>query len=112
MRDLTAFMLDGGVTVTVEPQHQAGATAVSRGSRLIPAEQTLREALEPAALAAAEALDRFRAVPHRPDKVEISFGVTLDGKLGGVIASATVGAHLQVTLRWEKATDEPASPAD
>ena len=45
-------------------------------------------------------MDDFRGRGRRPEEIEISFGVTLDGKLGGVIASANAGAHLDVTLRW------------
>lgn len=107
MSDLTTFTLDDGLTVTVEPVRQSGATAVGRGSRLLNAEKTLREALIPVTRAAAEALDRFRELPRQPEEVEIAFGVNLDGKFGGVITSASVGAHLQVTLRWRK-DDEPA----
>jgi hypothetical protein len=35
-------------------------------------------------------------------------GVTFDGKLGGIIASANTGARLQVTLRW-RGSAEPAT---
>ncbi|HET9974759.1 MAG TPA: CU044_2847 family protein, partial [Streptosporangiaceae bacterium] len=50
--------------------------------------------------AAAQVIDGFRAMARRPEEIEICFGVTLDGKLGGVIASANAGAHLDVKLRW------------
>jgi Trypsin-co-occurring domain 1 len=45
-------------------------------------------------------MDTFRAMTRRPEEVEITFGVTFDGKLGGVIASTNAGAQLQVMLRW------------
>jgi hypothetical protein len=50
---------------------------------------------------------------QRPEEIEICFGVTLDGKLGGVIASANAGAHLDVTLRWHGSsgkTDDDVAP--
>ena len=47
-----------------------------------------------------QVMDGFRGLVQRPEEIEIGFGVTLDGKLGGVIASAGAGAHLDVTLRW------------
>lgn len=107
MSDLTTFALADGGTVTVAPTSQTGAIAVGHGSRLLAGEQTWRQALEPVTRAASEALERFRALAQRPDEVEITFGVNLDGKFGGMIASASVGSHLQVTLRWKK-EDEPA----
>lgn len=107
MSDLTTFALANGGTVTVAPINQTGAMAVGHGSHLLAAEQTWRHALEPVTRAASEALERFQALPRSPDEVEVTFGVNLDGKFGGLIASASVGSHLQVTLRWKK-DDEPA----
>ena len=68
--------------------------------KLQPSEKTLRTALAPVTAAASEVLDDFRKQARGPQEVEISFGVELDGKLGGVIASANAGAHLDITLRW------------
>jgi hypothetical protein len=41
--------------------------------------------------------------------VEIKFGVVLDAKLGGILAGANTGVHLDVTLRWNGSAlpDEP-----
>ena len=50
---------------------------------------------------------RGGAATWRPEEIEICFGVTLDGKLGGVIASANAGAHLDVTLRWHGPGGKP-----
>jgi hypothetical protein len=69
--------------------------------------KTLREALVPVTAAAAQVMDGFRAMARRPEEIEICFGVTLDGKLGGVIASANAGAHLDVTLRWHGPGGKP-----
>jgi hypothetical protein len=60
--------------------------------------------------AASEAMEEFRGLAHVPDEVEISFGVVLDGKLGGVIASASASAHLDVTLRWHASRAPQAPP--
>src|ERR1700759_3809074 len=107
MSDAVAFRLADGTVVLVAPPARAGTGAVGLGSRLEEAQRTLRGALAPVTAAADEAMEQFRRLVHRPDEVEISFGVVLDGKLGGIIASANATAHLDVTLRW-RAADEPS----
>lgn len=100
MFDAISFALDDGTTVEVAPAARAGSGAVGLSDRLDVAHKTLREALAPVTAAATQMMDGFATMPQRPAEVEISFGVTLDGKLGGVIASAQAGAHLDITLRW------------
>jgi hypothetical protein len=114
MYDATEFILDDGTTVAVEPSRRSGINAVGLSDRLQPAEKTLREALAPIMAAATQVMDGFRGQARRPEEIEVSFGVTLDAKLGGVIASANAGAHLDVTLRWRApgfASDD-GSPED
>jgi hypothetical protein len=94
------FKLDDGSTVTVAPLARAGSSAVGFSEHVETAEKTLRQALAPVTVAATEVMDGFRKLAHRPDEVEIAFGVTLDGKLGGIIASTSVGAHLDVKIHW------------
>lgn len=36
-----------------------------------------------------QVMDDFRKLARSPQEIEIGFGVTLDGKLGGVIASVS-----------------------
>jgi hypothetical protein len=112
MSEAIEFSLDDGTTVVVAPPARAGSRPVGLSDRLEIAQRTLREALAPVTAAAAQVMDDFRMMAERPAEVEISFGVTLDGKLGGVIASAEAGAHLEVTLRWREpgaTPDEAAS---
>ena len=100
MVDAIEFVLDDGTTVAVTSPPRAGSSAVGLGDRLETAQKTLREALGPVTAAAEQMIDGFRTMARRPEEIEVCFGVTLDGKLGGVIASANAGAHLDVTLRW------------
>jgi hypothetical protein len=100
MFDAIEFTLDDGTTVAIASAPGSGSRQVGLGDRLQAAEKTLRESLQPVTAAAEQAMDTFRAMARRPEEVEIAFGVTFDGKLGGVIASANVAAQLQVTLRW------------
>jgi len=100
MNDAIEFRLKDGTPVAVEALRRDGARAVGQSDRLHASGKTLSDALAPVTAAATEVMDGFRAQARRPEEIEISFGVTLDGKLGGVIASVGVGAHLDVTLRW------------
>ncbi|MFK4150207.1 CU044_2847 family protein [Streptomyces sp. NPDC004065] len=101
MPDAVQFTLsDGTVVLVAPPARAAGTGAVGLGSRLETAERTLRQALRPITSAAAEVIGEFRALAHRPEEVEITFGVTLDASLGAIIAGTKTGAHLDVSLRW------------
>lgn len=100
MSDAVQFTLSDGTAVLVAPPARSGVGPVGLGGRLETARQTLREALSPVTSAASEVIDGFRALAHRPDEIEVTFGVVLDAKLGGVLASTTAGTHLDVTLRW------------
>lgn len=100
MSDAVQFTLSDGTAVLVAPAARSGIGQVGLGAHLESARQTLREALVPVTSAASEVIDGFRTLAHRPDEVEVTFGVILDAKLGGVLASTTAGTHLDVTLRW------------
>ena len=110
MADAIEFVLDDGTTVAVSAGPRTGSGAVGLGDRLEVAQKTLREALAPVTAAASQVIDGFRGMARRPEEVEISFGVALDGKVGGIIAAAQAGAHLEVTLRWH-GSDRPSDDA-
>jgi hypothetical protein len=46
---------------------------------------------------------------HRPDQIEITFGVKLDAKLGAIIAEAGVQGALEIKLTWRRG-DAPPEP--
>jgi hypothetical protein len=100
MPDAVQFTLSDGTVVLVAPPARAGTGAVGLGTRLESAATSLRDALAPVTAAASEVIGGFRSLAERPDEVEVTFGVVLDAKLGAVLSSATAGAHLDVTLRW------------
>lgn len=110
MLEAVEFKLADGstVAVTATAAERSGSSPVGFEERVEAAHKTLRQALAPVTAAASEVLDSFRELAQRPDELEVTFGVQLDGKLGGVIAAASAGAHLDVTLRWH--APEPASP--
>lgn len=52
---------------------------------------------------------RLDGMTHRPDTVELEFGLSLNGKAGVVFASTGVEGHVQVKLTWNTTDDRPAS---
>lgn len=111
MPDAVQFTLSDGTVVLVAPPARAGTGAVGLGTRLESAAQSLRDALAPVTAAASDVIGGFRNLAQRPDEVEVTFGVVLDAKLGAVLSSASTGAHLDVTLRWNS-TDAAPGPGD
>jgi hypothetical protein len=110
MSDVIAFTLDDGTTVAVTAPRPEGTRPVGARDGLTRAQRTLREALKPVTSAAAQVMDEFRNHTQRPDEVEVSFGVTFDAGIGGIIASSRAGAHLDVTLRWNASAEEKPGP--
>jgi NTP-dependent ternary system trypsin peptidase co-occuring protein len=102
MTELASFALSNSLRVTVESPAGSGVAPASLRPRIVRAEQTLQEALEPVTAAAAEVIEKFRELPGQPHEIEIQFGVKLDATLGAVIATAAVGTHLDITLRWDR----------
>ncbi|AZQ37160.1 MULTISPECIES: CU044_2847 family protein [Streptomyces] len=112
MPDAVQFTLSDGTVVLVAPPARAGTGAVGLGTRLESAAQSLREALAPVTAAASDVIGGFRSLAQRPDEVEVAFGVVLDAKLGAVLSSASAGAHLDVTLRWNGTDVTPDTSRD
>ena len=111
--ELTRFTLGDGGAVLVETQDPA--TRIERAGRagktVAEAALSLRDALGSVTAAASDVLSGFQSMAHRPDEVEIRLGVNFDATFGMVIANASAGATLEVTLRWsgEDATPPPAA---
>jgi hypothetical protein len=112
MTELASFALSNSLRVTVESPAATGVAPAGLRPRIVRAEQTLREALEPVTAAAAEVIEKFRELPGEPHEIEIQFGVKLDATFGAVIATAAVGTHLDITLRWDRRAlaGDPAPP--
>jgi len=108
MPELIRFKLSDDTEMLVEagPGSLDGRHQVSGGRRLEDAEATLRQALSPVTRAAEDIVDGFRRLARRPDEIEISFGVKLDAKVGGVVASSSMNAHLDVKLSWRSSSAE------
>lgn len=95
------FELENGGAVLAEIQEEPGVARASRkGAVLQDTRLSFEKALTGVRDAAATALEQFRAMPQRPDEIELKFGVKLDAKAGAVIAQTGMEAHFEVRLAW------------
>jgi len=97
-------LADGGsVLVETREAPDGGPVKTGRMSDAIEnATTTLQEALDSVQAASQAVLTQLRKAG--PDKIEVEFGVTLNAKLGAVIAKSESGCHLTVTLSWQRQT--------
>ncbi|WP_406016419.1 CU044_2847 family protein [Streptomyces sp. NBC_00984] len=81
----------------------AGAGA-GAGVRIVrAAADTWQGALAGLRSAAEGASAQLRAVDPPPEEVEVTFGVTVDGKLGATLVSAGTNTHVNVKVVWRNA---------
>jgi len=111
--DLVSLPLDGGgsIMVRVDPGNHAlqggpvQAGRVDDGVRdvVTVASRSLREALEPVTAMSRQILDQLAQA--RPGTIEVEFGIELTAEAGAILAKASSGCHLTVTLTWGPAED-------
>jgi Trypsin-co-occurring domain 1 len=104
VKRLISFPLEGGGTVQVEVEEEAGLP-VTRGLHPTDMVETVANsfeatlgAIKPAAVAMASI---FRTIADAPDVVEVEFGVKFAGQAGAFIASASTEAQFRVKVVWQ-----------
>ncbi|MBR7826395.1 hypothetical protein KDK95_08785 [Actinospica sp. MGRD01-02] len=90
---------DDGLEVFFEIEPQDGYHDVVFGKTV----GAVRDAVHPAVAAAADVLDRFKALS--PDEVEITFGVKVSGTMNWLVAKAASEGSFEVKLRWRSGED-------
>jgi len=110
MKRITEFPLEAGGVLRVETD-EPGSGPVTRG---LPAEtmerasETFESALGSVRNAAAAVLTHMQELPHRPDALEVQFGVKLSGKIGAVLSAVSGEAHFVVRLSWNSPARGPS----
>ena len=104
MKRLISFPLEGGGSVLLEVEEEAGP-AVTRGLHPSDVIETVANsfeatlgAIKPAAVAVASI---FRNIADAPEGVEVEFGVKFAGQAGAFIASASTEAQFRVKVVWQ-----------
>jgi hypothetical protein len=111
MKRITEFPLEGGGVLHVETDDPSSGP-VTRGlptETMERASETFESALGSVKNAAAAVLTHMQQLPHRPDALEVQFGVKLSGKIGAVLSAVSGEAHFVVRVSWES---PPRGPSD
>lgn len=103
---LTEFTLEDGSSVivqTLEPATaQEGVDEIGRADELAKkASQTLEKSIDDIRPAIEAVSAKIREMAKSANEVQLQFGITLSGELGGVVAKAGAEANFAVTLTWK-----------
>ncbi|MER7704062.1 CU044_2847 family protein [Kitasatospora sp. NPDC097605] len=115
MTTRTEFALASGATLVVESEGTGTGVAPAGRGGLERAGATVRDSLHTVVDTASDVIDAFRALPRRPDGIEVKFGVKLDASVGVILAGGSTGVHFEVTLRWspeDLAAEAGSAPGD
>lgn len=99
---------DGGsvvVEVAATPSAAGEATRGwgDRGSMVVDqAEQSFEQAVSRVQPAILGLLDQLRTLPHRPDAIQVEFGVQLSAEVGAFIAGASTSGNFKVSMTWKR----------
>ncbi|NNN37956.1 hypothetical protein HLK59_48150 [Streptomyces sp. S3(2020)] len=75
------------------------------------AADTLRAAVDRVRPAVQDVVESLRAMPRRPDRITLEFGVKVTAEAGVVLARTAAEAHFSVGVEWETTGGRDASGA-
>src|SRR5437762_12582117 len=106
MKHLVEFPLEDGshVVIEIDEQETDGTVRAGLGDTIEKAKETLENSLNKVLPATKSVLNKLRSMDHRPDEMEITFGINLSTVAGAIIASASMEANFGITLRWKDAS--------
>jgi len=73
---------------------------------LVTADKTFEQAFDRLRPAAAAIIEKFGSMDHRPEEIEIEFGVSLSAEAGAIIAKTSGEANFRIALRWTRAVGD------
>lgn len=108
MKYLVEYPLEGGgsVVVEVEEPETEGTVRAGRGDIIVKAKETLEDAFGHVLPVTQSIVEKLRTIGHKPDEIEINFGVKLTTKAGAVIACAGGEANFDVKVSWTGKKEE------
>ena len=109
MKHLVAFPLESGgsIVIEVDEPEVGGTVRAARGEKLEQAKETVEEALNKILPVTKNVVEKIRDVAHKPEEIEITFGVKLTTTAGAVIASASAEANFEIRMLWtDKKSDQ------
>ncbi|KUN80871.1 CU044_2847 family protein [Streptomyces griseoruber] len=101
MSELVRFPVAGADPVVVEVDSAGGAVPVGPLRRVREVDEEFTARLGPIREAVARTLESLRG-DLRPDEITVSFGVSLTGEAGAVIAKTALEANFSVEMVWSR----------
>jgi len=103
MKRLVSFPLDDGETILVEVNElENGGMELATPTTVIEkAQYTFGQALDKIKPIAETIIDKLRDLRHRPDEVQVTFGVKLTAEAGALIAAASAEGNYEIVLTWK-----------
>lgn len=93
---------DGTVRVEAEDYRGQGPVAVGRGGKIVSAaSESFEEALAGIRPIAEGIIAQTAGLVSAPRKVEATFGITLSGEVGAILAKTAAEANIEIKLTWE-----------
>ncbi len=106
MKKLLEFTMEDGSSIFVEvdePEQLDGTRRVSRSGDLTQKAQiSFEEALEKIKPVASSVIKKLKSLNEPADEVEVKFGLKMNAEAGVIIASASIEANYEVTLKWKR----------
>jgi hypothetical protein len=111
MSQTVPFRVSSGGRVLVEVAEGGVVRVGTRPDEAIAAAaNSVTDAMAEVRDAADDAVRTLAAMPSRPARIELCFGVKLTGEASAIIAKAGAEAQFQVTVVWERdSTGRPAA---
>jgi hypothetical protein len=111
MKKLVEFPLESGGSIIVEVDARSGEEGMIEAARpgelIQKASKTLEDALSKVTPAAEAIIKKLGDLAHKPDDIEIEFGLKLSAETDVIIASAAVEANYVVKLKWSNLKNKP-----
>jgi hypothetical protein len=112
VKRIVEFPLESGGFVLVEVDEPAPTDdRISLGDEVTQkARQTFESTLEKVKPVANAIMTKVRSLNEPADEVEVKFGIKMSAELGAVIASGSAEVNYELTLKWQRKSNDGHTP--
>lgn len=111
MKRIVEFPLESGDSIFVEVEDPASIDDCIglRDEIVQKAQQTFESALEKIKPLTNAIMTKVRSLNEPADEVEVKFGIKMSAELGAVIASGNAEVNYEITLKWQRKSNDDSS---
>ncbi|MEG4918306.1 CU044_2847 family protein [Microcoleus sp. bin38.metabat.b11b12b14.051] len=111
MKRIVEFPLESGDSIFVEVEDPAPIDDCIglRDEIVQKAQQTFESALEKIKPLTNAIMTKVRSLNEPADEVEVKFGIKMSAELGAVIASGNAEVNYEITLKWQRKSNDDSS---